>query len=46
MAIRREAKKEALLIVDAQVGVLQNSWNAGRVIKNIAAPNVVGNPPL
>jgi nicotinamidase-related amidase len=35
MATIREGNKAVLLVVDAQVGVLRNAWNAQRIIKNI-----------
>jgi nicotinamidase-related amidase len=35
MAVIREGKKEVLLVVDAQVGVMQHAWDAPRIIKNI-----------
>jgi nicotinamidase-related amidase len=35
MAIIRKGNKKALLVVDVQVGVMQNAWNAPQVIKNI-----------
>jgi len=35
MAPIREAGKSALLIVDAQVGVMREAWEAPRIIKNI-----------
>lgn len=37
MAIVREGSKEALLVVDVQVGVMKTVWDAPRIIKNIAA---------
>ncbi|MCB0131833.1 MAG: isochorismatase family protein [Caldilineaceae bacterium] len=36
MATVREGSKQALLIVDVQVGVMQSVWDADRVIKNVA----------
>lgn len=36
MATIREGNKTVLLIVDAQVGVLRDTWDADRIIKNIA----------
>ena len=36
MATVREGSKQALLIVDVQVGVMQNVWDAERVIGNVA----------
>jgi nicotinamidase-related amidase len=36
MATVREGNKQALLIVDVQVGVMQTVWDADRVIKNVA----------
>lgn len=36
MATVRGGNKSALLIVDVQVGVMQNAWNAQQVIANIA----------
>ena len=35
MAIIREGNKGVLLVVDVQVGVMQNAWDAPRIIKNI-----------
>ena len=35
MAKIREGNKSALLVVDAQVGVLRNLWDTPRIIKNI-----------
>lgn len=35
MAIIREGDKVALLVVDAQVGVMRNAWDASRIIHNI-----------
>lgn len=35
MAIVREGNKEVLLVVDVQVGVMQNAWDSPRIIKNI-----------
>jgi nicotinamidase-related amidase len=35
MAIIRDGNKAVLLVVDVQVGVMQNSWDAPQVIKNI-----------
>ncbi len=35
MATVREGIKKVLLVVDAQVGVLQSTWHAPRIIKNI-----------
>jgi nicotinamidase-related amidase len=35
MAVIREGNKGVLLIVDAQVGVMQNAWDAPRIIRNI-----------
>lgn len=35
MAVVREGNKEVLLVVDVQVGVMQNTWDAQRIIKNI-----------
>ncbi|MFC1996585.1 isochorismatase family protein [Chloroflexota bacterium] len=35
MAIIREGNKGVLLVVDVQVGVMQNAWEASRIIKNI-----------
>lgn len=37
MAKIREGHKSALLVVDAQVGVLRNLWDAPRIITNIHA---------
>ena len=36
MATIREGNKQALLIVDVQVGVMQTVWEADRVINNVA----------
>ena len=36
MATVREGNKQALLIVDVQVGVMQTVWDADRVINNVA----------
>ena len=36
MATVREGNKGVLLIVDVQVGVMRESWDAPRVIKNVA----------
>lgn len=36
MATVREGNRQALLIVDVQVGVMQSIWNADRVIENVA----------
>lgn len=35
MAAIREGNKSILLVVDAQVGVMQNTWDAPRIIENI-----------
>lgn len=35
MAIIREGEKVALLVVDVQVGVMRNAWDASRIIHNI-----------
>jgi nicotinamidase-related amidase len=35
MAIIREGNKAVLLVVDVQVGVMQNAWDAKRIIANI-----------
>ena len=35
MATVREGNKKALLVVDAQVGVMQPTWQAPRIIQNI-----------
>jgi nicotinamidase-related amidase len=35
MAIVREGNKAALLVVDVQVEVMRNAWDAPRIIKNI-----------
>ncbi len=35
MALIREGHKKVLLVVDVQVGVMQNTWDAARIIKNI-----------
>jgi nicotinamidase-related amidase len=36
MATIREGNKKILLVVDAQVGVVQEAWEAPRIIQNIA----------
>ena len=36
MATVREGNKGALLVVDVQVGVISESWDASRIIKNLA----------
>lgn len=36
MATIREGNKQALVIVDVQVGVMQNAWDAERVISNVS----------
>ena len=36
MAIVREGSKSALLIVDVQVGVMRDAWEAPRIIENIS----------
>jgi nicotinamidase-related amidase len=36
MATVREGSGTALLVVDVQVGVMQNAWDSGRVILNVA----------
>ena len=36
MATIREGNKQALLVVDVQVGVMQTVWDAARVIHNVA----------
>ena len=36
MAIVREGGKAVLLVVDVQVGVMKQAWDAPRVIKNVA----------
>lgn len=35
MAVIREGNNGVLLVVDVQVGVMQNAWDAQRIIKNI-----------
>ena len=35
MATIREGNRKVLLVVDAQVGVMQPTWQASRIIKNI-----------
>lgn len=35
MAVVREGSKEVLLVVDVQVGVMRNVWDAPRIIKNV-----------
>ena len=35
MATIREGNQTVLLVVDAQVGVLSNSWESPRIIRNI-----------
>lgn len=37
MATVREGKKTALLVVDVQVGVMAQAWNAGPVVAQVAA---------
>ncbi|MCA9934596.1 MAG: isochorismatase family protein [Ardenticatenaceae bacterium] len=37
MALIREGNKKVLLIVDVQVGVMHYTWDAARIIKNVAA---------
>ena len=37
MAIKREGNKAVLLVVDVQVGVMRNAWNAPQTIHNIGA---------
>jgi nicotinamidase-related amidase len=36
MATVREGSKAALVVVDVQVGVMHEAWDAGRVIQNVA----------
>jgi nicotinamidase-related amidase len=36
MATIREGSKAALVVVDVQVGVMNNAWEAGKVVHNIA----------
>ncbi len=36
MATVREGNKEVLLVVDVQVGVMNESWDAPRIIKNVS----------
>ena len=36
MATVRDGNKTALIIVDVQVGVMQEAWEASRIIKNIS----------
>jgi nicotinamidase-related amidase len=36
MAVIREGNKGVLLVVDVQVGVMRNAWEASRIIKNIS----------
>jgi nicotinamidase-related amidase len=36
MAVIREGNKVVLLVVDVQIGVMRNAWDAPRIIKNIA----------
>jgi nicotinamidase-related amidase len=36
MTTVREGNKEVLLVVDVQVGVMDRSWDAERIIKNVA----------
>jgi nicotinamidase-related amidase len=36
MAVIREGNKGVLLVVDVQVGVMRNAWDAPRIIKNIS----------
>lgn len=35
MAVIREGSKEVLVVVDVQVGVMEEAWNAPQIIKNI-----------
>jgi nicotinamidase-related amidase len=35
MAVNREGHQAVLLVVDVQVGVMRNAWDASRVIRNI-----------
>ncbi len=35
MAVVREGSQEVLLVVDVQVGVMKNVWDAPRIIKNV-----------
>lgn len=41
MAVVREGNKTVLVIVDVQVGVVQEAWNAPQIINNIEAANVI-----
>lgn len=36
MAIVREGEKKVLLVVDVQVGVVKEAWEASRVVQNVA----------
>lgn len=36
MAAIREGNKEVLLVVDVQVGVMRNVWDASRIIQNVS----------
>ena len=36
MAVIREGNKVVLIVVDVQVGVMQNVWDASRIIQNIS----------
>ena len=36
MATVREGSKPVLLVVDVQVGVMDEAWDAPRIIKNVA----------
>ncbi len=37
MATIREGNKTALVVVDVQVGVVRDAWDAPRIVKNVAA---------
>ena len=37
MAVVREGNKRVLVVVDVQVGVIQNAWDVPRIIKNISS---------
>ena len=36
MATVREGNKSVLLVVDVQVGVMRDSWDSARIIKNVS----------
>ena len=45
MATVRKGNKKALLVVDVQVGVMQDLWESQRVIKNIVTVRRKGKSP-